>query len=201
MAMGTVVTRRPAARSRLIRCVWRGAPLGPGDRRDPSPRCAEPDQAVAGPPKGLKATIVTNRPNVRSQRGRPGEHPMHYGTVVTPGRGARTDTHAREPPSPGGVTCDSVVRMWPCLFRSRATPNISTNDHKAELRPIAIATSRSPRSQPAESTSSGRAVGLLTTPVRTRRWGTTAPAQPSAFLLRCPRWLRFPRTFVRKSAR
>jgi hypothetical protein len=83
MAMGTVVTRRPAARSRLIRCVWGGAPLGPGDRRDPSPRCAEPDQAVAGPPKGLKATIVTNRPNVRSQFGMPGEHPMHYGTVVT----------------------------------------------------------------------------------------------------------------------
>ena len=200
MAMGTVVTRRPAARSRHIRCMWGGAPLGPGDRREPSPRCAEPDQAVAGPPKGLKATIVTNRPNVRSQFGRPGEHPMHYGTVVTPGRGARTDTHAREPPSPGGVTCDSVVRMWPCLFRSRATPNISTNDHKAELRPIGLATSRSPRSQPAESTSSGRAVGVLTTPVRPRRWGTTAPAQPSASPLQCPSWLRFPRTFFRTFA-
>ena len=49
-ATGTVVTRRPPVCSWFRR--WGGGSNGHGDRRDPPPRCAKPNQAGVGPPEG-----------------------------------------------------------------------------------------------------------------------------------------------------
>ena len=74
MAMGSVVTRRLPLCSRVRRCGWGGVP-----------------------PMAM-GTVLTRRPGVWSRISRPGEHPMDYGTVVTRGRRARTDTHREGAP-------------------------------------------------------------------------------------------------------
>ena len=59
-ATGTVVTRRPPVCSWFKRCVGGGS-NGHGDRRDPPPRCAKPNQAGVGPPEGTVSSSGTSK--------------------------------------------------------------------------------------------------------------------------------------------